>query len=90
MISDDDSHLRKLERGLYTGDGTVAPSRHVLHAKKFDAPDEWGTPIQNSSFISMSNKPKTPSSFFKKMFIVFLIALPQQYFLTSFFLEIPK
>ncbi len=69
MISDDDSHLRKLERGLYTGDGTVAPPRHVLHAKKFDAPDEWGTPVQNSSFISMSNKPKTPSSFFKKMFI---------------------
>ncbi len=68
MISDDDSHLRKLERGLYTGDGTVAPSRHVLHAKKFDAPDDWATPTQSTS-LPMTPKPKTPSSFFKKLFL---------------------
>lgn len=69
MISDDDSHLRKLERGLYTGDGTLPQSRHVLHAKKFDAPDDWGTPLENPSFTPMSNKPTTPSSFFKKLFL---------------------
>ena len=67
MITDDDSHLRKLNNELYAGDGVVPDARRILRAKKFDAPDSWSDPaVINGPVQIMKQKPS--SSAFKKIF----------------------
>ncbi|MDB4984194.1 MAG: hypothetical protein JWM20_373 [Patescibacteria group bacterium] len=67
MITDDDSHLRKLNSGLYTGDGMLPNARRVLRAKKVDAPDSWSDPAAMNGPVQAA-KLKPPSSAFKKIF----------------------
>lgn len=65
MFTDDESHLRTMERELYTTDIVTPESRRGLHMKKMDAPESWSDPKPVSSF---SMAPKKPTSLFKKLF----------------------
>ena len=73
MIPDDKSHLRKIERELYTTDIQPPTKRGFLHDKAVDAPEEWDVPHNDKETLSPSMSPKIPtSSIFKKIFLASL------------------